>query len=379
MVRGQLDWKSSPFETFAVPHREVENSQASSFRERLTSDTTDYGPLTTDPMRRILAIMGLLLLLTTVGTVGLRIIEGADWLDCLFMTVITLTTVGYGEVVPLSPAGKLFIVGFLVVGLSVFTYSAFQLGQWIVSAQMRSILERRRMEKRINTLLDHYIVCGTGRMGETIARYLHERKKPFVVIDSREERLKEVCEARGWLFLHGDATDDEVLLKAGIKRAKALASTLATDADNVYVVLTARLLAKDLQIIARASDEKAVQKLERAGATRVISPFSTGAVKMARFMISPNIEDFLEIADTHGSDWELADVQVHAQSPYIGRQLLETDLREQGVMVIGIRRANGERLMPPPGSAVIQPDDSLFVFGSPAAVNRMIEQVEVRE
>jgi voltage-gated potassium channel len=329
-------------------------------------------------MRRILAILGLLLLLTAIGTVGLRIIEGADWIDCLFMTVITLTTVGYSETVPLHPAGKIFIIVFLVVGLSVFTYSAFQLGQWIVSAQMRSILERRRMEKAINNLHDHYIVCGTGRMGETIARYLHERKKPFVVIDSREDRLKEVCEARGWLYLHGDATDDNVLKTAGIDRAKALASTLATDADNVYVVLTARLLAKKLQIIARASDDKAVQKLERAGATRVISPFSTGGVKMARFMISPNVEDFLEVADAHGSDWELADVQINTQSPYIGKKLMETDLREQGLMVIGIRRANGERLMPPPGSAVIQADDSLFVFGSPAAVNRMIEHVEVR-
>lgn len=329
-------------------------------------------------MRRILAILGLLLLLTAIGTVGLRMIEGADWLDCLFMTVITLTTVGYNETVELSPAGKLFIICFLVVGLSVFTYSAFQLGQWIVSVEMRSILERRRMQKAINNLRDHYIVCGTGRMGETIARYLHARKKPFVVVDAREERLKEVCDDRGWLYLHGDATDDNVLLEAGVKRARALASTLATDADNVYVVLTARLLAKDLQIIARASDDKAVQKLERAGATRVISPFSTGAVKMARFMISPNVEDFLEVADAQGSDWELADVQVNDGSPYVGKKLMETDLREQGLMVIGIRRANGERLMPPPGSAVIQPDDSLFVFGSPAAVNRMIEHVEAR-
>ena len=325
-------------------------------------------------MRRIAAIVSLLLFLTLTGTIGLRMIEGADWIDCLFMAVITLTTVGYSDVIGLSSSGKMFIIGYLVTGLSVFTYSAFSLGHWIFTAEMRSIWKRRQMEKAISNLQDHFIVCGVGRMGETIAKYLHQREKPFVVVDSDVERLQNVCDGRGWFSLHGDATDDDVLLQAGIERARSLASTLPTDADNVYVVLSAHLLAKDLQIIARASDESAAQKLERAGATRVICPLSTGAVKMARFMISPNIEDFLEIADTHGSDWELADVQVDDQSRYVGKTLMETDLREQGVMVIGIRRADGGRLMHPPGSAVIKTGDSLFVFGSAAAVNGMIEQ-----
>ena len=147
---------------------------------------------------------------------------------------------------------------------------------------------------------------------------------------------------------------------------------LPTDADNVYVVLSARMLAPNLQIIARESDEKAVEKLQRAGATRVVSPFSTGAQKMARFMVTPSIEDFLEIADSRGNELELADVHISAGSAFIDRQLQETDLREKGVMVIGIRRADGERLMPPPGSAVIQEGDSLFAFGSADAVNRLI-------
>lgn len=324
-------------------------------------------------MRQITIILSLLLSLTVFGTVGLYVIEEAPLLDCLFMAVITLTTVGYSDVVSLSPAGKVFIIGYLVVGLGTFTYSAFALGQWIVNARMRSMLEKRRMERRIQELSNHYIVCGFGRMGETIGETLHRRGLPFVLIDIDEERLGQVCTERGWLYVHGDATDDEVLLRAGVKRAKSLACVLPTDADNIYVVLSARLLSEKLQIIARSGDEKAIRKMEQAGATRVISPFSTGALKMARFMISPSIEDFLEIGIAHGSGYELAEVQIDDNSPYAHRKLAETDLREKGIMILGIVRTEGERLMPPPGTAEIQPGDSLLAFGSTAAVTSMID------
>jgi voltage-gated potassium channel len=212
-------------------------------------------------------------------------------------------------------------------------------------------------------------------MGTIISVSLADRKKPFVVIDVDEECLVETCEERGWLYVVGDATDDGILQRAGIARAKSLATVLPTDADNIYVVLSARMLSPDMQIIVRASDEKAVEKLQRAGATRVVSPFSSGAQKMARFMLTPSIEDFLEIADSRGNELELADVQITAGSPYIGKALEQTDLREKGVMVIGIRRANGERLMPPPGSAIIEQGDSLFAFGNAEAVNRLIGQI----
>ena len=173
----------------------------------------------------------------------------------------------------------------------------------------------------------------------------------------------------------GDATDDAVLKRAGIERARSLASVLPTDADNVYVTLSARMLAPDLQIVARATEEKAVEKIQRAGATRVVSPFSSGAQKMARFMLTPSIEDFLEIADARG-DLELADVQITPESPYVGKRLQQTDLAKKGVMIIGIRRASGERLMPPPGSAEIQAGDWLFAFGSSDAVNSLIGEID---
>ncbi len=327
-------------------------------------------------MRRALFTVGLLFGLTAVGTVGLRVITEKPWLHSLYMAVITLTTVGSIDAAP-NKAGEVFVMVYLVCGLGIFTYSAFQLGQFVVDAQLRSIQmrERRRMEKAIEELQNHFIVCGTGRMGRTICDYLQEREKQFIVIDVDEEVLVPVCEENGWLYVLGDATDDDVLLRAGIERARALTSVLPTDADNVYVVLSARMLASELQIIARASDEKAIEKMERAGASRVVSPFSSGAEKMARFMISPSIEDFLEIADTHGNELELADVQVLEDSPYVGKQLMDTDLRAKGVMVIGIHRANGERLMPPPGTAVLQAGDSLFAFGSTEAVNEVVEEI----
>lgn len=323
-------------------------------------------------MRRILTIVALLLFLTLIGTLGFRLIEGARWIDCLYMAVITLTTVGFEHTIEPSDAGKIFIILYLVFGLGLFTYSALMVGQWIVNVEVRSLWERRRMEKKISHLRNHYIICGCGRMGTTICEYLSERNEPFVVIDHDEDLLRASCTETGRLWLVGDATDDEVLTKAGVARARSLASVLPTDADNLYVTLSARLLGPDLQIVARASDEAAIEKLQRAGATRVVSPFSSGAVRMARFMLHPSVEDFLEITDHHGSDLELADIQIAAESPYVGSRLMDTDLRERGLMVIGIRRTSGESLMPPSGTAIIQEGDSLFMFGRAEAVNALI-------
>ena len=325
-------------------------------------------------MKRFVALAILLTLLALLGTVGFHLTSDTGWLESLYLAIITLTTVGSREPPKLDADGQIFVMVYLVIGLGVFSYSAFQIGSVVVNAELRGMFERRKMQKHIDQMNDHYIICGLGRMGSTICEYLQNRGKPFVVIDHDESRLEDVCISDGWSYIHGDATDDSVLKRAGIDRAKSLASVLPTDADNVYVILSARLLNNQIQIVARASEEKAVEKMERAGASRVISPFSSGAVKIARFMINPSIEDFLEVADNRGTDWELADVQVSPNSTLIGKQLMETDLRDRGVMVIGIRRSDGERLMPPPGTAVIQAGDSLFAFGSTNAVNAMISE-----
>ncbi|MDA1016261.1 MAG: potassium channel protein [Planctomycetota bacterium] len=325
-------------------------------------------------IRRGLNIVGLLMALTLIGTVGFRAVSGANWIDCLYMSVITLSTVGFREAVPLDDIGKLFVVVYLIVGFGVFTYSAMQLGQWMVSVEFRALLEQRRMNRQIDKLDRHFIICGLGRVGRSICQYLAQRRQSFLVIDTNEELLRAECEQSGWPFVVGDATDDSTLKDARISQARSLTSVLPTDADNVYVVLSARMLNAGLQIIARATDDRAVEKMERAGANRVISPLTTSGVKMARFMLNPSIEDFIEIADSHGSNLEIADVQIDAESPYVGQKLADTNLRQLGVMVIGIRRSNGDRLMPPPGTAVIESGDSLFAFGTSESVNRILRE-----
>lgn len=324
-------------------------------------------------MRIAVTSISLLLVLTIVGTVGFYLtMSNATWLDSLYQAVITLTTVGSRDGSGETAAGKIFVICYLAAGLSVFTFSASQLGNVIVSASFRHVFERRRMDKKIAQLQGHSIICGHGRMGRTICHYLQERGKPFVVVDVDEERIEETCPRFGWHYVVGDATLDETLMRAGIERAETLTTVLETDADNLYVVLSANMLNSKLKIIARASDEKAIVKLERAGAARVVSPFRSGAVKMARFMLNPSVEDFLEIADGHGNELQLVDLQITGESPYADKSLSETDFRSRGIMVIGIRRANGEQLMPPPGDATIQENDSLFIFGKSEAVDSLL-------
>lgn len=322
-------------------------------------------------LRRFVTTVGLLFLMTVLGAVGFRAITGARWLDCLYMAIITLTTVGYGEVIELGDPGRIFVIVYLILGIGTFSFSAFQIGQLIVSPELKSLLETRRMEKAISHLSKHCIVCGLGRMGVTICRHLQEHHRGFVVVDVDEDRVKSVCDRDGWLYVIGDATDDQVLLRAGIGRAQALAAVLPTDADNVYVTLSAHMLSGELEIIARASSEKAAAKMERAGASRVVSPFSAGALKMARFLLNPNLEGFLEIIEKE-QDLELADVQVGANCPYVGERLMDIDMTEVGVVIVGLRRANGVRLLPPPPTAVIEPGDCLFAFGRAGALHKML-------
>jgi voltage-gated potassium channel len=328
-------------------------------------------------MRRVRRAVLMLIGIGAVGTVGFKIFArnpDVSWIDCVYMTITTMTTVGYGEIVEVDQAGRVFVILFLITCFGLISIGAFEIGQWVLSAETRYFFERRRMERKIQQLQDHFIICGFGRMGWTICENLASRGRSFVVVDIDEKVLQTHCTEQQWLYVAGDASDDHVLSQAGISRAKALAAVLHTDADNVYVTLTARLLAGKIDIIARASDESATLKLERAGANRVVSPYSTGAQKIARFMLNPNIEDFLEIADHRGNDLELADVQISSRSPYVGKRLMETNMREEGVMIVGIRRRSGQRLMPPPGNAIIEAGDCLYAFGSIEGVNRMINQ-----
>lgn len=327
-------------------------------------------------IRRLLQIPLLLLNVLLVGALGLWIFTGQPMLDCFYQATVLLTTVGSQEPEPLSDGTKVFILLYLGGGLGVFTYSAFQFGQTLVSGDLRTFLEQKRMKKVTDLLSDHFIICGYGRMGATLCEYLHRRHQPFVIVDENPELMSDEMKSDGWLFVHGDATQDDVLRKAGVARARGLTTVLPTDADNLYVVLSARLLASELQIVARAGDERSAEKMLRAGATRVINPLASGATRMARLMLSPSIENFVEVAESHGIEWEIADVQVPDNSPLVHRQLSDTPLREAGIILLGICKPSGETHFPPPADLIIEPGDSLFAFGKSEKMSAFPEFVD---
>lgn len=324
-------------------------------------------------MGPLVRTVALLATLPILGALGFHFIEGWNLLDSVYMAVTTITTVGFQEVHPLSAAGRVFVIVYLIAGLGAFLFAVVQVGEIIVRAELRDWLGRRRMGIELKSMKDHFIVCGCGRMGRTVCRQLAARKLPFVAIDRDEAALAD-GQREGWPWLVGDATDDRTLQAAGIDRARGLAAVLSTDADNLYVVLSARLLSRDLRILSRASDEKSVAKMEKAGANRVISLYATGAAKMAQLLTNPNVEDFMEVVTGEGSEVDLAEIHVTRQASYVGRTLAQTDFGPRGVIVVGIRRPSGELLLPPPSTAVIQPDDCLIVLGKAAAIAELIEE-----
>lgn len=220
----------------------------------------------------------------------------------------------------------------------------------------------------IKNMRDHYIVCGLGRIGSTLCQQLASKKLPFVAIDRNEAALAD-AQQQGWTWLLGDANDDRTLLAAGIQRARGLAAVLPADADNLYVVLSARLLKRELQIVCRAADDASIAKMQKAGADRVISPYRAGAIKLARLLTNPKLDDFLELLPEQAGGLDLAEIRVAAGGPYAGRTLGETDFRRRGVIIVGIRRANGDLVLPPTGADRLEIDDELIALGQAQAIS----------
>jgi voltage-gated potassium channel len=327
-------------------------------------------------VRRLSTIVTVLFVLTAVGIVWFWLIEDWSLIDAAYMTVITLSTVGYQEVRPLQDRDRIFVMLYLVCGLGVFLFAMAQLGEMVIRAELRGWLRKRGMNSKLKSVANHYIVCGYGRMGRALCRHLGERKLPFVVIDEDQDAISD-CELHGWTCLLDDATCDRALSEAGIARARGLAVVLSSDADNLYVVLSARLLAPDLQIIARATDESSAEKMEKAGANRVVSLFTTGAATMAQQLINPAVEDFFEFVSKTGTALDFAEIRVTEASPCCRQTLRQTDFRRRGIIVVAIRRADGTILLPAPINTLIEPDDVLIALGEVAAVSQFLSQQEL--
>ncbi len=329
--------------------------------------------LLSDPVGQLQLALLSLLTLVGVGTLGYVLIEGMSWIDALYMTIITLTTVGFGEVQPLSPRGRLFTIGLIVVGVGLAAWALRSAVEIMLGDRFWLTVTQRRMKGRLASLRDHYIVCGYGRMGHQIVRDLRARREPFVVIDSSSQVAEEMLE-QGILHIFGDATNDSVLKQAGVQRARGLVAVLDTDADNVLVVLTARGLNPNLLIVARASNEVAEDKLRRAGADRVVSPYVIGGHRLALALVQPVVHDFLnhvfhigESQEAHNV--EIGEVHVKKGSPLAGQTLVECDLRKlYHLTVIAVQELDGTFIFTPDASYRIREGETLIVIGPPESI-----------
>ena len=314
-------------------------------------------------MSVLIRIVLLLGSLTATGVGWFWLVAGWSFVDAVYMTTITLSTVGFREVQPVTSADKVFISIFLASGLGVFMYGIAQLGESVVRSELGMWWKEKKMSDAIVAIKDHFIVCGVGRMGKLLCEDLADRKIPFVVIDSKEAVI-EFCRNNGWPVMQADATDDKALEQAGLLRARGLAATLSSDADNLYLVVSARLVSQSVRIVARAFEDGSERKLKRAGADCVVSPFESGATKMGQLLTNPKLNDFVEIISDRNIAFDLAGVPIASDSNLANKKLLETDLRQRGVIVIAIRRQNGDFVLAPEGTTVIEVGDELFALGN---------------
>ncbi|MBW1990385.1 MAG: potassium channel protein [Deltaproteobacteria bacterium] len=314
--------------------------------------------------RPFLLLVFLGLSIMTLGTMGYMAVEKWRLIDSLYMTIITMSTVGYMEVHPLSPQGRVFTVFLILVGVATFFYAGGVFLQFMVEGRIRRVLGRRKLEKSIEKLEGHYIVCGFGRIGRVLCSRLSQGPVDIVVIDHDERAIRQL-DKEGYLYVAGEATDEESLEKAGIARAKGLIAALGTDTDNVFVVLTARQLREDLFIMARANEWTSTKKLLAAGSSKVISPYDIAAQRMAQGILRPTVTDFLDLTMGYGKkDIQMEEIPMSTGSRLHGVTLAESHIRrDMDLIVISIKRPNGEMIFNPSYDSRIFAGDTVIVVG----------------
>jgi voltage-gated potassium channel len=316
----------------------------------------------------LLVVAALLLL----GTLGYHFVEGWPVLDALYMTVITITTVGFLEVHPLGTSGRLFTMALALGGVFSAFYAAAEFIRAIVTGEIRSVLGRQRMENRLEKLQAHLVICGYGRMGRLVAEEFSRAGLDFVVID-RDPKLLEGFALPCGIPLVGDATADDVLRRARVDRARALVTAAASDADNLFITLSARLLSDKLVIVARADGEGADVKLRRAGATRVVSPYNIGGHRVAQAVLRPNAMDFIELATrSEHLELQIEEIVLGAGSALVGRSLKASPIRsELGIIIVAIRKPGAGMVFNPASESLLEAGDLLITLGHRQQLDRL--------
>jgi len=327
------------------------------------------------PLTRILMLSALLVAVILFGTFGYHFLLGWEWLDALYMTAITITTVGFEEVRHLDNAGRILTILVLLSSAGVFAYSLTSLATLVLDARFGSLLWRRRMESKINGLEGHYVICGFGRTGRAVAEQLLRGGHPFIVVEQLPEKI-EMLREREYLFIEGDATRDEDLQRARIAQARGLVAALGNDAENVYLVLSARQLNAELSIVSWATSEEAERKVLRAGANHSLSPYLQGGRRIATLLTSPHALEFLDHAMGGSDNIRLGEIVVRPGSPLAGNSLKTAGLRRDlGVIVIGIRRADGKLEFNPAADETLHENDILIGIGRPDQIEKLRHMV----
>ena len=324
------------------------------------------------PVTGISVALVMLAMIFVGGVLGYMVIEGWSFWDAFYMTVITVTTVGYREIHPMSRVGEVFTSLLLLVGVGTAFYTFTLAATIVVEGGLQKRLGLRRVARMIDDLEQHFIVCGFGRIGTVIADEFAQQQIPFVLVERDPARVQEALE-RGLLAVEADASHEETLRKLHIERARGLVAALGTDAENVYAILTARVLVPRLFIVGRAESEDAERKLRRAGADRVVSPYAIGAQQMAQTALRPAVVDFVKLATQAGNiDLAMEQIVVTSSSALVGKSLVASNLRQRfGVIVVGIQRAGGKMEFNPSPDAVIEDGDQLVVLGRPESLKEL--------
>jgi voltage-gated potassium channel len=327
---------------------------------------------------RLRTAMIAVIVIFLLGVIGYHLIEGWSFLDALYMTVITLATIGYGEVHPLSNGGRLFTIGLILSGLGIMGYGLGITATFIVEGQLGLLIRRRRMEKAIEKLSDHFIICGAGETARCVVGEFLKTKVPFVVIESDPGRLEAVKEIDDICYIPGDATKDATLLAAGIKRAHGLISALHSDKDNLFVVLTARALNSNLRIVSRVVEAESEHKLLIAGADSVVSPNFVGGLRMASIMIRPAVVSFLDVMMRQDNmTLRLEEVELFDEAKAVGGTLRDSNItRETGLIVIAMKlKEDGKYVYNPKPDTILRGGDTLIVMGDVEQVRKLRRMV----